>query len=232
MHMIGESSNSGLWVLLLGAAFLAVLAYGFYATAKRRSELLAWAQCKGLSFSPAKHFSLGDRFARFLCLQTGRDRYAYNIIQGLWPPGRQAICFDYHYVTGSGKNRRTHTFSAAVVTSKVPLQPLLIRPENLFDRLTEFLGFDDIDFESAEFSRAFFVKSPDRRWAYDVLHARTMEFLLAQPRFAIQFDTGCAIAYRSTVFSTRDFESACDVLSGLLDRLPEYLVQQQTGGQT
>ncbi len=233
MHMIGEVNNHvALMFLLMITVALAAGIYTRYAAAKRRGELLAWAQSKGLSFSPAKQFSLGDRFGSFHCLQTGQDRYAYNIIQGPWPPERQAICFDYLYVTGSGKNRTTHTFSAAVMTSKVPLKPLLIRPENLFDKFAEFLGFEDIDFESAEFSRAFYVKSSDRRWAYDVLHPRAMEFLLARPRFAIQFDTGCAIAFRSTVFSTRDFQSACDTLSGLLDGLPEYLVRQQTGGQT
>ena len=44
----------------------------------------------------------------------------------------------------------------------------------------EFFGHDDIDFESAEFSRNFYVKSSDRKWAFDILHARAMEFLLAE----------------------------------------------------
>ena len=39
-------------------------------------------------------------------------------------------------------------------------------------------NFDDIDFESDEFSRKFYVQSSDRKFAYDVLHPRMMEFLL------------------------------------------------------
>ena len=46
-------------------------------------------------------------------------------------------------------------FSTIVVESDVVLEPLFIRPERLFDKVKEFVGIDDIDFESAEFSRKF-----------------------------------------------------------------------------
>jgi hypothetical protein len=104
---------------------------------------------------------------------------------------------------------------------------LFVRPEGIWDKITEFIGFDDIDFESAEFSRKFYVKAEDKRWAYDVIHPRVMEFLLAAPRFPIQFGPDCVIAYRGSTFSTLDFESAAGVIGGILDRLPEYLVKQQ-----
>ena len=38
-------------------------------------------------------------------------------------------------------------------------------------------GSNDIDFESAEFSRRFQLTSPDGRWAHGVLNPRTMEFV-------------------------------------------------------
>ena len=57
---------------------------------------------------------------------------------------------------------------------------LLIRPEGFFDKVAGAFGFDDIDFESEEFSRAFFVKSSDKRFAYDVLHPRMLELLMAE----------------------------------------------------
>ena len=90
-----------------------------------------------------------------------------------------------------------------------------------------FFGKEDINFESAEFNRLFFVSSADRRWAYDVLHARTMEFLMASPRFAIQFSSDCVMAWRNSTFNPDDFGAAADVISGILERLPEYVIQQQ-----
>jgi hypothetical protein len=55
---------------------------------------------------------------------------------------------------------------------------VLVRSENLFDKVSSMLGFDDIDFESSEFSRKFCVKSPDKRFAYDLFTPRMMEFFL------------------------------------------------------
>ena len=50
-----------------------------------------------------------------------------------------------------------------------------------------------------------------------------MEFLLAMPRFSIQFDTDCVIAWRNRRLSPAVFEEAVAVVAGILDRLPDYL---------
>ncbi len=135
-------------------------------------------------------------------------------MHGTWQ-GYRILGFDYHYQTYSysknGRQTHHHYFSAAILQSPVPLKPLFIRPEGFLDRVAEFLGFDDIDFESLEFSRRFYVKSPDRRWAYDVIHQRTMEFLLASPPFTVQFDRASVIVYRDRIFSPAEFEAAAEV---------------------
>ncbi len=142
--------------------------------------------------------------------------------------GAQAVlAFDYHYATGSGKNRTTHRFSAVIVESPIPLEGLFIRPEGFFDRVSEFFGADDIDFESAEFSRAFYVKSPNKRWAYDVIHQRMMEYLLRVPRFHVQFSRTHVIAWRPRCFSAADFGTAVRLIRGMLKRLPDYLVHRR-----
>ena len=137
------------------------------------------------------------------------------------------MAFDYHYVTGSGKNRSTHYFSAIILRSDVQLKPLSIRPEGIFDRVTEFFGLDDIDFESAEFSRRFYVKSPDKRWAYDVIHPRTMTFLLSMLHFSIELDRTHVIVWKNRRFDTEAFETAIAIAAGLLDNLPTYLTDKQ-----
>lgn len=207
---------------------------------KRRKELSGWAQVNGLKFLPDPDHSIGFRYQFFKALQRGDNRYAYNIMQGI--PGKRLVCaFDYHYEThsrGSKGQRQTHHhhFSALVVDAALPLKPLFIRPEGLFDKVTEFVGLDDIDFESAEFSRKFFVKSPDRRWAYDVLHQKTMELMLSYPRFHLEFQGSRVMAYydRKT-FSAGEFESALRLVNGILDNLPESVVrdlkEMNTGGR-
>ena len=215
-------------VIVFIVVVVALLVIGMAAAAKRRKEMGAWAASRGLRFSSSRDSSMDGRFAEFRCLRRGHSRYAHNVMRGDWN-GRPLVAFDYHYVTGSGKNRTTHRFSAVVLASPVPLRPLVIRPEGLFDKFAGFFGYDDIDFESAEFSRQFFVKSPDRKWAYDVIHAQTIEYLMAMPRFTLQFDTECVIAYRSSRLKPAEFGSAVALIEGVLDRLPDYLVRQQHG---
>jgi hypothetical protein len=213
-------------VLVVGA-----MIWSFYAAAQRRKELTAWAQSNNLRFDPTKDHSFNSRYPAFGCLRQGHRQYAYNITTGSLL-GRPFTGFDYHYETYStdkdGKRQtHHHYFSAAVLGTQIPLRPLLIRPEGFFDKVTEFFGYDDIDFESAEFSRRFYVKAEDKRWAYDVLHARAMQFLLDQPRYTIQFERDCVIIYRSSTFKIEDFEAAAKIVDGLLDQLPDYLVKQQ-----
>ena len=62
-----------------------------------------------------------------------------------------------------------------------------------------------------------------------MIHARTMEFLLAGPRYSIEFDSAHVIVYHSSTFSVAEFTAAVGLAEGILDRLPEYLVRQQAG---
>ena len=55
---------------------------------------------------------------------------------------------------------------------------LTIANEQWGHKLIDALGAEDIDFESDEFSRAYWVKSSDRKFAYDALHPRAMQALL------------------------------------------------------
>ncbi|MBI4245058.1 MAG: hypothetical protein HY606_13290 [Planctomycetes bacterium] len=207
---------------------VAMIIYNIISADKRRKLLAEYAGQLNLRFTSAKDYYIDKHFRNFNCLQQGRDRYAYNIMQGQWN-NHEFIGFDYHYKTGSGKHTHTHYLSCVILSSAVRLKPLFIRPENFFDKVTEFIGFDDIDFESAEFSREFYVKSTDKKWAYDVIHQRAMEYLLSQPRFSIQFDNDHVIAYNNSMFEPIEFESSANTVKGLLDLLPNYLLQQQTG---
>ena len=213
--------------------FVLIAVFGWMQAEQRRKALAAWAQGRGLSFRPDKEWGWDSAYPAFGCLARGSNRYAYNIMVGTWS-GRSIRAFDYHYETHSTDSkghRQTHhhRFSAVILSSPVPLKPLVIRPEGFFDRVSEFFGAGDINFESAEFSRRFHVSSPDRRWAYDLLHPRTIEFLLTAPVFAMEFDPAQVIASRGKVFEPAEFEQAAQVISTVLDGMPGYLVQQQRG---
>jgi hypothetical protein len=191
---------------------------------KRKKELAEWAARRGFSFDPSYDYGFDTRYSEFDALQQGSNRYAYNIAHGSFE-GYGICAFDYHYATHStdSKGRRQthhHYFSSVIVEAGMPLKPLRIRTEGFFDKIGEFIGIDDIDFESAEFSRTFHVKSPDRRWAYDVLHQKAMEFLLASPRYTIEFQFARVLTSLGAKSTPGEYESALAVTTGLLKMIP------------
>ena len=101
------------FVVLIIAVVGALIAYAIYSSAKRRKELAAWAQANGLSFSRDKVRDMDDRYPEFKCLRRGRSRFAFNVMAGELQ-GLPVTAFDYHYVTGSGKNQRLRTLSRDV----------------------------------------------------------------------------------------------------------------------
>ncbi len=232
---------NAVFLVAIGVLVVGLLVLSYRATEQRRQALQAWATGLGLSYSKERDESLESRFPEFACLRQGARRYAYNLCEGQLganqlagasrPSGGSKLCaFDYHYETYShGKHgRRTHHhhFSVLILETALPLRSLLLRPEHFGDRLAEFFGVDDIDFESAEFSKRFHVKAPDRSWAFDVLHQETMEFLLAAPEFSLELHPHRAMAYRGKTFRVEEFAAALAVLNGVLDRLPPSVLQE------
>lgn len=212
----------GLIIVLAIGIVGAVLLFTYLFSLERTKKMKAYAAARGWDFTPDKDKGLSGRYPAFKCLSRGHSRWAYNIMQGS-RDGRDVTAFDYHYVTGHGKNRQVHNLSALVIQSPLTLKPLYIRPENIFDKVSDFFGMDDIDFESAEFSRKFFVKSPEKRWAYDVIHQQMMAYLLEAPSFHIQLDAAAVMVWRSKRFSEQDFEEAFVLIQGILERLPGYV---------
>jgi hypothetical protein len=200
--------------------------YGKYVYGKRRKELASLALRRGFTFTPESNRFFNDKYPNFSCLKKGGDCYAYNIMTGTLAD-REFLGCDYHYATGSGRSRSEHFFSLVIIQSPILLEPLLVRPETFSDKLAELVGFSDINFESAEFSKKFYIKSPDKKWAYDIIHPQMMEFLLASPMFSIQFDLLSIIVYRDNTFSPADFEDAANLVNGIFERIPDYVIQNQ-----
>jgi hypothetical protein len=219
--------------ILVAILMVAGVVLSIRAAQKRREDLLAWATRNGLTYSSEHVSGFDEQYPWFSCLRNGDNRYAYNTIEGVYNK-RWMLAFDYHYQTystDSKGNRQTHHhhFSAVLVNTGLPLEPLSITGESIFNRIGEFFGAGDIDFESTEFSDQFRVTSPNKRWAYDVLHQSTMEFLLTSPRFALEMGGPFIIAWNSGTFEVEQFEQAVQVIDGIITRLPNYLVRELKG---
>jgi len=171
--------------------FIAVAVMGHRQAKARRAMLAAWAAEKGLHFDESRRRDMDDQYPGFDLFRLGSNRYAENFMTGTWATFPVNI-FEYHYqvTTSSGKQTHTHHhhFTVVILQPPFPLKPLSIRAEGFWDKITSAFGWDDIDFESAEFSRRFHVSAPDRRWAFDVLTPRNMEFIMEREKTALHMN--------------------------------------------
>ena len=213
--------------VLFGAIVIVAIIYGVIAARTRREALAALAQRLGLSYQSENDRSLADRFEFLDALARGSNRYAFNILSGAYK-GHKVLVFDYHYETHStdSKGRRQshhHYFSFFVLMLSQSFPELRITREGLFSKIAQAFGYDDIDLESAEFSRAFCVRSKDKKFAYDVCHALMMEYLLANRDLSIEIEgQALALAFDKRL-SAEEIESNLNRLIEIRSRLPEYL---------
>ncbi len=230
---------SPVFIIVLVVVLVCVLGYfGYLAEKKRREEMAALAASLGLRFDPGPDHGHDEEYGHFEIFRRGHSRVALNTMSGDLPvAGRscRVVAGDFRYkvTSGSGKNRRTHThnFSYAIVELPFQAPALLIRPEGMFDKLAGVFGFDDIDFESEEFSRKFYVKSPDKKFAYDVLHPRMMEFLLANRAAALDLEYGrVCLADGSRRWDAPAFRRQLSFLERFLELWPEHVLAALEGG--
>ena len=223
------------YLIVLGVLLVGVMAYfGHLQEKKRREDLTALADKHGFRFDPSHDSSHDDEYAQFEIFRRGHSRVAKNTLTGtveLFERSCRLVMGDFRYkiTSGSGKNRRTTTynFSYLIVHPPWHTPPLLIRPEGVWDKLKGAFGFDDIDFESDEFSRKFYVQSSDRKFAYDVLHPRMMEFLLqnSPPMIDIEGGALCLSGGRRRWEPDR-FEGAIDTVRRFCELWPRHLVKE------
>lgn len=215
------------WVLLIMLPLVVGVAVAAHLAAKaRREQLQQLAASLGWRFVPGNDYSDDPCYRTFAVFQRGDSRRAYNTLRGELGGGEklQAVAGDFGYVTGSGKNRHTHRFSYLLVQLPFPTLALQLRPEGVLDKVAAAIGFDDIDFESAEFSRRYFVKAEDKRFAYALLDPRMMQFLLAEPPRSLELEYGrLCVAEGDRCWSAEQFGRQMQFVRRFLEHWPAHL---------
>ena len=212
-------------VAVLVVAAIGVI-YGVIQARKRQEGLFELAQRLGLDFSAAEDREIADRYSFLKQLAEGENRYACNVLSGTYQQN-QVLAFDYHYETYTegkgGRQTHHHWFSFFILTLPAVFPDLTIRRENLLTKVAEVFGYQDIKFESAEFSGAFCVRSPDKKFAYDVCNAQMMEYLLANRDLSVEIENQVLALAFNTRLSVEQIEANLQRLVEIRSRLPEYL---------
>jgi hypothetical protein len=205
--------------------------YGAMAARKRREGLSALALRLGLGFNPDNDRGLAGRFGFLNQLAQGENRYAFNVLSGTYQQN-PVLAFDYHFETHSTDSKghrhtHHHFFSFFILLLPGRFPELRITHEGLLSKIAQAFGYADIDFESAEFSRAFCVRSKDRKFAYDVCNGKMMEYLLANRDLSIEIENEALALAFSTRLAPEQIESNLQRLVEVRSRLPDYLFAQK-----
>ncbi len=224
------------WPVLVGIAVLVIagIAYAQVLARRRRDAMAAFASSLNFSFIPGHDTDFPDQRAHSWFRQ-GHSQVAYNRIEGrreFAGTPCTVMMGDFRYVTGSGKHRQVHNRSYLLILPEWHGLPNLeIRAEHIFDKIGDALGFDDIDFESEEFSRKFMVKSGDKRFAYAVVHPRMMEYLMACDDFGVHFEQGeCLITGVATSADASDYRAALGWADRFFGQWPDHLRNELASG--
>jgi hypothetical protein len=180
-------------LILLGCVVASAgMAYAIYRLKRRRRDALAnMATQLGLSFSAWDQRALRDLPLELL--HRGPSRAIENVLWGTWQ-GVEVWAFDYAYDEESSRphgqpSGTSARLSCAITEIEAACSPLRIERERLGSRISGPLGGDDVDFESDEFNRSFRIVCGDRKFAYDLIDARMMSWLLSTPDI-FEFEVG------------------------------------------
>lgn len=230
-----EQAGLILLVVLGVGVVIALAVWAHHVEQKRLAALGAFAASMGWSFDPRRDASHDNEYGHFAPFQRGSNRYAFNTMRGpITLDGRQfhAKAGDFHYqVTRSnGKTTSTTHYRFSYLLLEMPfagVPDLHIRREGLFDKLAGAIGFEDIDFESVEFSRKFHVASRDKRFAYDLITAGMMEYLLAGLPGVLELERGRFLITDGTSrWEPGEYETILAWTRGFFDRWPRHVVKE------
>lgn len=215
-------------LIVAGVALIAVIAYYSWLAAKKRREAFqTWSAAHGWNYISQRDRGTYERFRFLDKLNQGSNRYAFDRLSGEWE-GRNAEAFTFHFETHSSDSkghRRTHHHYIGIVAISIEREfpELRIHPEGLFSKIGQFFGYDDIDFESVEFSKKFSVRSENKKLAFDFCNTGMMEYLLQHSKTALELEGNTLAIYDANRLNPDEVEPYLNHLSKIRSLMPEYL---------
>jgi hypothetical protein len=161
---------------------------------KRTVDLQAVASDIGLEFSTARDEQLLERLQIFALFNKGHSRKMKNVLQAADEHANLSV-FDYQYTAGGGQHQHTHRHSViAVESDSLGLPKFSLRPENLFHKIGEAMGVQDIDFENHPgFSESFVLKGEDETAIRGFFDADLLDFFAQRKGTCIESAPGVFI---------------------------------------
>lgn len=118
------------------------------------------------------------------------------------------------------------SFSVLVLEHIWVFPEIRVYPESGLEKAKQLAGFQDIEFDSVEFSDAFVVTCEDKKFAYDVCHTRMMELLLQHRDMSLEIERNAICLSFPYRLDVNDIEGKLDLLVQVAEYLPAYLKER------
>jgi hypothetical protein len=166
--------------LIIGGILVVAAVIGYFghrAEVKRTEALRQTADDMGFEFQPHPGIGVLARYPGFNLFSQGRSQNVWNLLRGR-AGGLEVAVFDYSYVTGSGKNRRS--WKQTVLAFEIDgarLPAFSLRPESVFHKIGQWFGYHDIDFSShPRFSSNYLLRAEDEDAVRELFHDGVLEY--------------------------------------------------------
>ncbi|MCX7648884.1 MAG: hypothetical protein N2Z60_09760, partial [Elusimicrobiales bacterium] len=128
----------------------------------------------------------------------GYSKKATNLI--MVPYDKSTIYFfDYLYKVGGGRYSKLYRYTIALYKSKNIYPSLFMRPENFVDKLTEFIGLNDIDISNyPKFSKKYYLKSTDVNFVTSFLNSEVISFFENSSGWHLEISGNYLAIYRGS----------------------------------
>lgn len=236
-------------IVLVVAAIVAIVLSGIAKSqnAKRRVDLAEFAATDGFEYFPS---GLGERtnwpwdietqkskdpmveqLEMFFPFNFGTHKHVHNLLTK--SVDEQSIyAMDYCCLTGDentegATRQQKHFFSIIAVRLGLIWPYLRLSPEDFANRFGRIFGAKDLSFESEEFNRKYFVVAESEREAYDILHPKSIEFLLRTPPRDWQMANMFVVVCEPGSLQPQEIRRVIQEIQEFIDLVPDYVKQDR-----
>jgi hypothetical protein len=132
---------------------------------------------EGLEFHASDPWDLPEKYNDFDLFEAGHARQATNVMAGDFD-GRPVILCDYEYKTGQGLAEAVHRCQVAVMELPIVAPRLEMRNQDDFAKIPSWAGHTNLLVANAEFNRRFHVRCEEPTFAFEIIHAGFIRYLL------------------------------------------------------
>lgn len=181
-------------------AFVGVIIYIAFQVQRKRTEAMsAVCQAMGFVFTESPDVGTLRAYGDQPLFDRGHSRNARNLMTGR-TADREVMLFDYQYTVGGGKNSHTYSQTVALYPNGASgLPDLVLAPENVFHKIGQIFGYQDIDFDqSPEFSSHYLLRGEDEMAIRGAFTADAIAFFAQDRGWQVEIRGGHVVIYRSS----------------------------------